>query len=169
MSADILSRVALRQVTLHDSRDIVDGRRPDAGWAIDFPSEGDVAVTDYWRKRPSEIVASWSSPWLIVLDGDVVGMVGFKGAPKDGSIEVGYGVVPSVQRQGVATAALTRLLERLEDPTLIVQADTAAWNVASQRVLQHLGFVEVGRRSSLEDGELIEWRRDADANTLSDG
>ena len=153
--------VGLRQVDDEVSRRIVEGPRPEYGWASDFPTDGDVAVTSYWRERASEEVAPWSSPWLIVEDDVVVGMLGFKGAPKDGEIDVGYGVAPSARGRGVATAALALLLDVVKDRGLSVRADTAAWNTPSQGVLRRLNFVEVGRRVSLEDGELIEWRRPA--------
>jgi hypothetical protein len=39
-----------------------------------------------------------------------------------------------------------------------VTAETASWNVASQRVVQKAGFTEFARRTTEEDGELIVWR-----------
>ncbi len=151
--------VSLRQLSHLEALDIIEGRRPIGGWARDFPTETDIAVARMSQPASTTSNTPWSSPWLMICDDVVVGMLGIKGPPKDGHVEVGYGVVPSCQGRGVATAALRALLERLVGHELDVRAETATWNVASQGVLRQNGFVEVGRTANLEDGELIEWRR----------
>jgi RimJ/RimL family protein N-acetyltransferase len=151
--------VSLRQVGPHDVLDIVERRRPTVGWAPDFPTDTDIEVARRVSPTPEANYEPWSSPWLIVCDDVVAGMLGFKGPPARGAIEVGYGVVPSCQRRGIATAALGALLELLSPFELDVRAETAAWNVASQCVLRRNGFVECSRIATLDDGELIEWRR----------
>jgi RimJ/RimL family protein N-acetyltransferase len=153
--------VSLRQLGPREAHDVIERRRPKVGWAHDFPTDVDAAVARLARPYPEEPVEPWSSPWLIVADEVVVGMLGFKGPPKFEEIEVGYGVVPSFQGRGVATAALGLLLAVIRDRGLDVRADTATWNVASQGVLRRLGFVEVGRSWNPKDGDLIAWRRPA--------
>jgi RimJ/RimL family protein N-acetyltransferase len=75
--------------------------------------------------------------------GTVVGGIGFRGPPKDGVAEIGYGIVPSRQGRGYATEAVnTVLLLAWEQPeTNTVIAHTEIANLASQRVLGKAGFV----------------------------
>jgi len=154
-----MPEVSLHQLAHVEARDIVEGRRPALGWAPDFPSDTDVGVARMVQPSLADESTPWSSPWLMICEDVVVGMLGFKGPPARGELEVGYGVVPSRQGRGVATAALGALLELLHGHELDVSAHTAAWNLASQAVLRRNGFFEVGRTTNLEDGELIEWRR----------
>jgi RimJ/RimL family protein N-acetyltransferase len=156
MSEDSRIDVALRQLSLQESMDISAGLRPHAGWAEDFPQRGDVAATRYTSSLADTEGLPWSASWLILVDGRVAGTIGFKGAPVNHELEVGYGVVPSLQGRGAATQALGQLLELIKDYP--VTAETASWNVASQRVVQKNGFTEIARRTTLEDGELIVWR-----------
>ena len=53
--------------------------------------------------------AGW---WLHYLaqDGTLCGTGGLKGPPRDGEVELGYSVVPSFRRRGIATAAMRRLI-----------------------------------------------------------
>jgi RimJ/RimL family protein N-acetyltransferase len=156
-----MEAVSLRQLSRAEALDMVEGRCTTKEWADDFPTEVDVVLARLTLAADVTPTA-WSAPWLMVSDGVVVGMLGFKGAPRAGQIEVGYGVAPSCQGRGVATAALRALLDLIRMERLVVRADTAAWNLASQGVLRRLGFVETGRSSSLEDGELINWQRSPD-------
>jgi ribosomal-protein-alanine N-acetyltransferase len=92
--------------------------------------------------------------------GEAVGMVGTKGGPDaDGAQEIGYGVNPSAWGRGYATEAVRALVAHLlsDDEIRTVTALTATGNVASQRVLEKLGFVRTGTAWSEEDGDLIAW------------
>jgi RimJ/RimL family protein N-acetyltransferase len=94
--------------------------------------------------------------YQIVLDGVVVGGIGFHGPPEDGLVEIGYGVVPSFRGRGVATEALRRVLDLaagLDDVSRVCgRAD--AGNVASQRVMAAAGMQLVGRDSDFLHYEL---------------
>jgi RimJ/RimL family protein N-acetyltransferase len=100
--------------------------------------------------------------WMIVADGEAVGLCGIKARPSPrGDVEIGYGVAASRRRRGHATAAVAALVEaaqRLPGVRTIV-ACTALDNVASQRVLERNGFKRTGRRPDPDDGELIVWRK----------
>jgi RimJ/RimL family protein N-acetyltransferase len=159
MSEAAATNVSLRQVSVQEAMDISAGVRPPTGWARDFPQEGDVAGMRYASARQTRDIQPWSAPWLIIVDDVVVGTIGFKGDPVVHELEVGYGVVPSCRRRGVATAALSQLLDSVSDQGFLIKAETASWNVGSQHVVKKVGFAEVGRRKSDEDGELIVWRR----------
>lgn len=146
-------------MTVKEASDITAGNRPAVGWSEDFPGEGDVIAARYAKAETGE---PWRIQWLIVADGLASGTIGFKGDPVQGRLEVGYGVVSSQRGRGVATSALAQLLALLEGTEFIVGAETAAWNLASQSVLRHLGFAEVGRRFDRDEGvELVTWERRA--------
>ena len=91
--------------------------------------------------------------------GEVVGDIGFHGPPDDaGTVEIGYSVVPSRRRRGLATEAATALVDwACADPRVhVVVAGCDPANAASQRILERTGFERTGEA----DGEL-RWRRDA--------
>lgn|GEM_PF-6594641 len=157
------SNVSIRQLTIDEAGSIVEGRRPERGWASDFPAEGDVTSTRYATFSASSVHEPWHAPWLILLDGLVVGTLGFKGEPVVDILEVGYSVVPSVQRRGVATRALAQLLDQVRGRGITVKADTAKWNTASQSVLRHLHFTEIEgpHGDGGENDTVIFWQRSA--------
>jgi RimJ/RimL family protein N-acetyltransferase len=96
--------------------------------------------------------------WVIVDETTetVIGDVGFMGPPgDDGTIEIGYSVIPGFRGRGIATEA-ARAVARwgLEQPKVVcVVARCEPDNVASIAVLAHVGFV----RDGVEDGHLL-WR-----------
>jgi len=152
------ANVSIRELSLEESQLIRDARRPATGWALDFPTDGDVRVAAYYAGiPPAPTPEPWTSLWLIVESDLVVGMLGFKGEPLANQLEVGYGIAPSVRGRGVTTQALAQLLDLIKHRGLKVRAETAVWNIPSQSVLRHLHFKEVGRRNDPGDGDLIVW------------
>ena len=121
-------------------------------WHPDFPREDDRDAASMWRD---------GDPWgprSIVLDGVVVGSIGFFGPPElaaDGvpETEVGYGLVEPVRGAGVATEALTAVLAAADADGVRVRASVLPDNASSIRVLAKCGFTEL--RGSNEDGELV--------------
>jgi RimJ/RimL family protein N-acetyltransferase len=101
----------------------------------------------------------WFGSYFILVDNVISGTIGFKGGPVANQVEIGYGVVPSRQGRGVATLAISQLLARISGLSLDVRAETDSSNVASQSVLSHAGFQQVGRRHGPEGDELIMWSR----------
>lgn len=100
--------------------------------------------------------------WMMVANGEVVGLCGFKGPPScDGEVEIGYGVAVSRRRLGHATAAIATVVEAARrDPAVrAVVAMTGVDNIASQRVLERNGFERVGTRADPDDGEVFVWRK----------
>ena len=108
------------------------------------------------RADPTEL------PWLYracVRRGtrEVVARAGFH-APPDaaGSVEIGYRVHPAWRRQGLATELAAGLLAwAREQGAAQCVASTAPDNLASQAVLQRLGFVRTGEAMDEVDG--LEW------------
>lgn len=97
--------------------------------------------------------ATWLS-YYFALRGDatdtLIGVGGYKGPPSaDGTVEIGYGVLPAYQRQGYGSEAASGLTARaFADPRVTrVIAETLPALEASQRVLRRNGFVLTGEGS----------------------
>jgi RimJ/RimL family protein N-acetyltransferase len=99
--------------------------------------------------------------WMMAVDGEVVGLCGYRSPPTDGEVEIGYGVAAARRRRGYATTAVAAMLALAgADPTLVrVRAVTAADNLISQRVLARSGFEPGPVEDDPHDGEVIRWRR----------
>jgi hypothetical protein len=145
--------LSIHVTTRAGARRVARARRdPDADfvWADGYPLEGDRRACEaYLSQLPVLGGGSRSSPfgyYQIVLDGEVVGGIGFHGPPRDGLVEVGYGVVPSVRRRGVATCALRQFLQLAAglDGVNRVFGRTNHDNIASQKVMLAAGMVNVG-------------------------
>lgn len=93
-------------------------------------------------------------PWgmyyfLLRREGDLpiaIGNGGYKGPPRDGSVEIGYSVVESYQRRGYGAEAAGGLVRRaFEDPAVKrVLAETFPHLAGSIGVLRKLGFTRRG-------------------------
>jgi len=102
-------------------------------------------------------------PWLYraaVLreTGVVVARAGFHTPPDaDGTVEIGYRVLPQWRRQGLATELAVGLIGwAREQGALRCLASTGPGNAASQAVLARLGFVRTGQQMDDVDGlELV--------------
>ena len=96
--------------------------------------------------------------WLVVSDGEAVGMISFT-RPHDGKRpEIGYGIADSRQGRGHATQAVTALLPILRARGFDgLTAETGVGNRPSQLVLERNGFVRTGERTDPEDGDLYLW------------
>lgn len=118
---------------------------------------------------PSEFIAEFlpraqsAAPWLglwALADSTVVGSGMFKSAPQEGSVEIGYGVAPSAEGQGVATTIAGALVEfAFQHGAREVIAHTLPDGYASQRVLAKTGFEPVGMVEDPEDGLVLRFRR----------
>jgi ribosomal-protein-alanine N-acetyltransferase len=88
----------------------------------------------------------WLGWYAIRLDQGapvLCGSLGFSGPPDaDGTVEIGYSVLPAHQRQGIATEMVGKLLQWAAGQAGVggVEAETAAANRASVRVLERNGF-----------------------------
>jgi len=103
--------------------------------------------------------------WLIVEDGEAIGMASFTRRGADGRYEIGYGVAPAHRRRGVMTRALAALLPMLRaDGHAGLTAANAVDNRGSQRALEKNGFVPAGTRNDPEDGPLNLWAIDLTSN-----
>lgn len=76
----------------------------------------------------------------------VAGIVGFKGQPSEGTVELGYSILPQFRRRGYATEAVGALVELAfaHQEVERVAAQTLPELTASIAVLEKRGFVLVG-------------------------
>ncbi|RMF76517.1 MAG: N-acetyltransferase [Chloroflexi bacterium] len=98
--------------------------------------------------------------WLMVhrADNVIIGDVGFKGRPgKDGTIDIGYSIVPSYRRQGYTIEAASRLMAwALQQPRVRrVTARCLQNNFGSIRVLEKLGMRRVSHEAEWVYWELL--------------
>ena len=103
----------------------------------------------------------WYAMWMIEKkDGTQVGDFCFKGLDENGAAEIGYGILEEYQRQGYATEAIQAACRWAfeHEEVKLLEAETDASNVASQRVLEKCGFRpngtlgEEGPRFTLKPG-----------------
>jgi RimJ/RimL family protein N-acetyltransferase len=92
------------------------------------PEHHDADTLRFFRGALSEAgAAGWWLHYVVASDGTtsvLVASVGYKGPPLNGVVEIGYSVVPSWQRRGIATTASQALIE-------------SAWRRGAQTVLAH--------------------------------
>lgn len=147
---DLEIRLATRGV----AKRVTKGRRDpiaDPPWIDGYPLDGDQKACAAYLSQLGLVGGSGKSEpfgyYQILLEGKVVGGIGFHGPPRDGLVEIGYGVAPAVRGQGVATTALRVLLDVAAGLPGVrrVCGRTAPDNVASQRVMLGVGMSLVGR------------------------
>lgn len=100
----------------------------------------------------------WCCTFVIVrlADQRIVGGCGYKGPPRDGQVEIGYGVSPECRRQGAASVATALLLQRAWAAGVpSVRAEILPDNAASAGVVRKLGFSCTERRVA-DDGETVD-------------
>jgi ribosomal-protein-alanine N-acetyltransferase len=125
-----------------------------AGWAT-F-TEALEPTRDAVAARPEG--AAWGPRFFVTGEPpELVGWGGFKGAPKDGVVELGYEIAESHRGQGIATAATRAMLEEAfaDEAVTTVIAHTLPQRNASTRVLEKAGFTFDGE--AREDDNVV-WR-----------
>lgn len=111
-----------------------------AGW-VGFPEALGVVLAGA-RKRPLD---PWGTHLFFDDDGALVGWGGFKGAPRDGEVEIGYAVAPERQGRGIATDGVGQLIDRARsDGVQVVCAHTLAEENPSTSVLRKQRFALTG-------------------------
>jgi [ribosomal protein S5]-alanine N-acetyltransferase len=132
-------------------RMLIAGLRPEPveslPWHPEYPladSFDAIAMAFAAHQAMGYAVAEPPAWWVhqIVVDGVVVGDIGFHGPPgPEKAVEIGYSVVPAWRRRGVASWACSLILQQAwQDGAAIVIAETDHDNVASQAVLLANGF-----------------------------
>jgi RimJ/RimL family protein N-acetyltransferase len=123
----------------------VEGQQP--AWHREYPLPDSIdAIAMLFAAHRAMLGAVRESPkwWIhqIVVDGVVVGDIGFHGPPSpELAVEIGYSVVPAWRGRGVASRACALILQQAwQDGADTVVAETDAGNVVSQMVLLRNGF-----------------------------
>jgi RimJ/RimL family protein N-acetyltransferase len=109
------------------------------------PAHHEIETLRFWRVQLSQPgAAGWWLFYVLLTDGvapTLVGTVAFKGPPADGMVEIGYSIVPTWQRRGLATAAARALIESAWARGVeMIVARTLPQLEPSIRVLHKLGF-----------------------------
>jgi [ribosomal protein S5]-alanine N-acetyltransferase len=123
----------------------VEGQQPT--WHREYPLPDSIdAIAMLFAAHRAMLGAVSESPkwWIhqIVVDGVVVGDIGFHGPPSpELAVEIGYSVVPAWRGRGVAGRACALIVQQAwQDGADTVVAETDAGNVVSQMVLLRNGF-----------------------------
>jgi len=104
--------------------------------------------------------STWCTYWFVHrADAALIGLGGYKGAPADGAVEIGYTLAPGYRGQGLATEAARVMVERaFSEPDVDrVLAHTLPDANASTAVLTRLGFVQTETVEDPEDGTIWRW------------
>jgi RimJ/RimL family protein N-acetyltransferase len=128
-------------------------------WADDFPFEGDVGAVGNFLRATAALGEQQPFGYYRISrqsDGHAIGGIGFKGRPRDGTVEIGYGLAPSARGHGYAAEAINALLTvAAANGISKVRADTTIDNVASQRSLMRAGFNLLSTDDELHYYELL--------------
>ncbi|HEX3963804.1 MAG TPA: GNAT family N-acetyltransferase [Trebonia sp.] len=146
----VTARLVLHPITVSEAEQVLAGEPEDgARWAPGYPTAGDVIAA----RRLLDACTNNGDPQPFGNyeirrreDGQAIGGVGFHGPPDgNGSVTIGYGLIPSARGQGYASEALRGLLlfARARGVTC-VKGDTDHDNVASQHVMMAAGMQPAG-------------------------
>ncbi|GCE08583.1 hypothetical protein KDAU_59120 [Dictyobacter aurantiacus] len=111
-------------------------------------------LLDGFEREPDH--DSWDG--VIILEGEervVIGAMGLKGGPdEEGTVDIGYNILPAYQNQGYASEMARALVawafERGDVQKVI--ADCLYYNQGSIRVLE-----KVGMKRLYQDGDMLRW------------
>ncbi|WP_030660059.1 GNAT family N-acetyltransferase [Streptomyces rimosus] len=156
------ARLVLHPLTAAEAERLV-ARAPADGdrWAPGYPTDGDVkSANDFLGHCASTGDPQPFGDYEIRrrADGLAIGGVGFHRPPAaDGSVTIGYGLVPAARGHGYAAEALRELLRLAQERGVTcVKGDADHGNTASQRVMAAAGMQPVGEDERVKYFE-ISW------------
>lgn len=146
----VTARLVLHPMTVNEAEQVVAGESDSgARWAPGYPTDGDASAA----RRFLGACANTGDPqpfgnYQIRCreDGQVIGGVDFHGpADENGSVTIGYGLIPSARGKGYASEAVRGLLlfARARGVTC-VKGDADHDNIASQHVMMAAGMRPAG-------------------------
>jgi GNAT superfamily N-acetyltransferase len=147
-------RIELRPITPTVAAALRAGGSGGLDWLGGAPFEGTLdACGGLLKAHEAGVYQEAWGAYAIVLraEGCAVGGVGFHGAPRGGSCEIGYDLVPPARGRGIATEAarLVTAFALTQPGVEYVVAHTEPDNVASQAVLERAGFLRDGSTEGL--------------------
>ena len=145
--------------------------RTGRSWAADYPTEGDLVVAGIAveaGEHYDETGVFGVYQVLLADSGEVVGGIGFIHPPELGEVEVGYGLAESVRGRGFASEALRAVSTwAAEHGVATIVAMTATDNMASQRVVERVGFTRLPEPVvDPEDGPMWRWEKPLESGSL---
>jgi ribosomal-protein-alanine N-acetyltransferase len=104
----------------------------------------------------------YNFPWVgyfVIKDNLIVGSCGFKGSPKDDTVEISYWTFEPYENQGIASFSCQELVSISQqfDSGIKITATTAPENNASTKILQKNGFRYIGIVQDHEIGDAWLW------------
>lgn len=104
----------------------------------------------------------YAPPWTgyVAAAGDIaVGGGAFVGAPADNRVEIAYFTIPEREGEGFASKTARALVEiaRTASPQIEIFAKTLPQRNASTRILERLGFDQIGTTEDHEIGTAWAW------------
>jgi ribosomal-protein-alanine N-acetyltransferase len=105
----------------------------------------------------------YTKPWIGYFfsnsNNEMIGAGGYKGKPKEGTIEIAYTTFKEFEGKGFGTEICRQLvmLSKQTDSSLRITARTLTNNNASTKILNKNGFVFIGTVHDEEDGDVWEW------------
>jgi RimJ/RimL family protein N-acetyltransferase len=152
-------RLVLRAVGESEAKRIV-AREPadDDRWADGYPFEGDVGALGRFLDATEQHGEQRPFGYYQVVrrdDGNAIGGIGFNGPPRNGTVEIGYGLIPGARGHGYAAEAVLAMMSIARGHGVAqLVADTDDDNTASQRTLERAGFV---RQSGTAGDDLVHY------------
>lgn len=103
-------------------------------------------MLDGCRQNPLDYL--WYVPWEMIRkeDGKAIGDLCFKGAPRKGTVELGYGIEKDFEGQGYTSEAVGAMLDWAfaQEDVYAVEAETDSGNLASRHILEKYRFLPAG-------------------------
>jgi RimJ/RimL family protein N-acetyltransferase len=148
------AQVTLRELTTEQAAELLSHGTPEAGWAPGYPFSGTQSAASSLVDRAPDQLRPGFGMYQIVRNDDslVVGDIGFRAPPAEGSVEVGFGLIQSARGMGLAKDALRTLTSWAleQDGVDRITAKTTKVNLPSRAVLESCGF-----RAATEGGDQI--------------
>lgn len=150
-------RIGLRPIRLRDASAWREVRRVNAEWLRPWEATLPIGETDapmsfagMVRRLRAEAREGRTLPWVITLDGDLVGQVTVGGIARGSLLSgyIGYWIDSRVAGQGVTPTAVAMASDHCFDALGLhrIEINIRPENIASLRVVEKLGFRAEGAR-----------------------
>ncbi|MFJ8672014.1 GNAT family N-acetyltransferase [Streptomyces sp. NPDC093589] len=178
----VTARLVLHPMSVGEAERVAAGEPGDGDrWAPGYPADGDAEGARHFLGHCA--LTGDPQPFGNYeirrrADGLAIGGLGFNRPPDaDGTITIGYALIPSVRGKGYASEALRALLKLARELGLTcVKGDADHDNIASQRVMTAVGMRHVGDDERVRyyevtwpDGEEGCGRADVEGDAEEDG
>lgn len=127
---------------------------------IEWPEPGLIEALPYFNQQIIDHGITGYNSWLILdkQTNDIIGSLGFINEPDDnGSIEIGFGIIPSKRCQGYCEEAANALIKWVEikPEVKMITAQCNDDNERSIKLLKKIGFKKKGKEDSMLKWEFV--------------